>query len=184
MKLVIGLGNPEAKYQWTRHNFGWLVLDNIANKKQLTWKKHKVSLSEVAEFSLGAEKIILAKPLTFMNNSGLAVQALKHFYKITPKNIIVIYDDLDLPFGKIRISANRSGGGHNGVNSIIEHLKSKEFIRIRLGLAPQQGKAEDFVLQNFSVEQKKKIPEIADTAALALETIIAESPDIAANKYN
>ncbi len=184
MRLVVGLGNPGSTYQWTRHNFGYLALDNIAKKNKLVWKKHKSSNSTIAEFKIGSEKIILAKPLTFMNNSGIAVQALKNFYKILSKNIIVLYDDLDLPFGKLRISANRSGGGHNGVNSLIEQIKSKEFARIRLGLGPQQGKAEDFVLKNFSPAEKKKLAEITDTVALALETIIIEGIDKAANKYN
>lgn len=184
MKLIIGLGNPGESYHWNRHNFGFQILDNLVKKNNLSWKKDKNSNSEIAEFKIGTHKTLLAKPMTFMNASGITVQALKHFYKIPTKNIIVIYDDLDLIFGKIRISVNRSGGGHNGINSIIEQIKSKEFARIRLGLGPQQGKAEDFVLKNFSPTEKKKIPEIADTAALALETMIIDGVDKAANKYN
>jgi len=184
MKLIIGLGNPESNYQWHRHNFGYLALDNIASKNNLTWQQHKISNSLVVEFQLGKEKILLAKPLTFMNNSGLAVQALKHFYKIPDKNIIVIHDDLDLDFGKLRISYNRSAGGHNGLISIIEQIKSKDFTRIRLGIGPQKGKAEDFVLKDFSKEEKKQLPEITDTVYLALETILNDGTDKAANKYN
>lgn len=184
MILIIGLGNPENQYKWTRHNFGYLALDTMTDKYNLTWKKHRVSHSDICEVQIDSQKILLAKPLTFMNNSGLAVQALKNYYKLPTKNIIVIYDDIDLPFGKLRVSHGRSAGGHKGINSIIEHLKSKEFTRIRLGIGPQVGKAEDFVLQNFSKEQKKKLPEINDTVSLALETIILEDADKAANKYN
>jgi len=184
MKLIIGLGNPEEKYHWTRHNFGWLALDNLARKYELKWRKHKISKADFAELQLDKEKIILAKPLTFMNNSGLAVIALKQFYKISVKDIIVVYDELALDFGQIRISQNRSAGGHNGVQSIIQNIKSKEFTRLRLGIGPQMGVAEKFVLHRFSSEEKKKLLEIMDTAYLALETIIKEGVDKAANKYN
>jgi PTH1 family peptidyl-tRNA hydrolase len=184
MKLIIGLGNPEKEHQWTRHNFGWLALDNLAEKHELKWRKHKISQANITELHLGREKIILAKPLTFMNNSGLAVVALKQFYKIRSKDVIVVYDELALDFGKIRISQNRSAGGHNGVESIIQNIKSKEFVRIRLGIGPQLGKAEKFVLQKFSREEKKKLPEIIDTTYLAIETVLKEGVDKAANQYN
>ncbi|MBT7553509.1 aminoacyl-tRNA hydrolase [bacterium] len=184
MKLIIGLGNPDKEYQWTRHNFGWLALDNLATKYELKWHKHKISQADVAEFRLNKEKIVLAKPLTFMNNSGLAVAALKQFYKVSVKDVVVVYDELALDFGQIRISQNRSAGGHNGVESIIQNIKSKEFARVRLGIGPQLGVAEKFVLHKFSSEEKKKLPEIIDTAYLALETILKEGVDKAANQYN
>ena len=119
-----------------------------------------------------------------MNNSGKAVKALKQYYKTPVNRIIVIYDDIDLLYGKIRISKNRSAGGHKGIDSIIEHLKSKDFKRIRLGIGPQKGKAEDFVLKKFSSTEKKKLNEIIDTSNLILENILARSFDQAANKYN
>lgn len=184
MKLIIGLGNPESKYQWTRHNFGWLALESLAQKNNLHWRKHKISQAETSEFSINKHKIILAKPLTFMNNSGLAVMALKQFYKTPIKDIIIIYDDLALDFGKLRISHSRSAGGHNGLDSIIQHLKSKDFTRLRMGIGPQQGVAEKFVLHRFSTEEKKRLPEIIDTSHLALEEIILKGFIEAANKYN
>jgi peptidyl-tRNA hydrolase, PTH1 family len=184
MKLIIGLGNPESKHQWTRHNFGWLALDSLAQKNHLQWHKHKISQAETTEVLINKQKVILAKPLTFMNNSGLAVVALKQFYKTPIKDLIIIYDDLALDFGKLRISHSRSAGGHNGLDSIIQHLKSKDFTRLRLGIGPQLGVAEKYVLHRFSAEEKKRLPEIIDTSHLALEEIIIKGHVEAANKYN
>lgn len=184
MKLIVGLGNPDKEYQNTRHNLGWLVLDALAEKKQLKWTRHQSGHSLTTDFSLGKEKIILAKPLTYMNNSGQAVSSLQKFFKISTNDLLVIYDDIDLPFGKIRISNNRSAGGHNGVESIINQIKSKDFKRIRLGIGPQTGPAEDFVLKKFNSSEKIKLSEIIDTSHLILETILEKSFDWAANKYN
>jgi peptidyl-tRNA hydrolase, PTH1 family len=184
MKLIIGLGNPDKEYEFTRHNFGWLVLDSLVTKKELNWTKHKQSNSLLTTWQGKKEKIVLAKPLTYMNNSGQAIKALKQFYKIPTNKIIVIYDDIDLPYGKIRISKNRGAGGHNGVDSTIQNLKSKDFKRIRLGIGPQLGKAEDYVLKKFSSTEKKNLNEILDTSHLILENILDVGFDKAANKYN
>lgn len=184
MKLIIGLGNPDKEYEFTRHNFGYLVLDSLASKKELNWTKHKASNSLLTNFQGKKEKVIIAKPLTYMNNSGQAVKALKQFYKTPVNKIIVIYDDIDLPYGKVRVSKNRSAGGHKGLESIIEHLGSKDFKRIRLGIGPQIGKAEDFVLKTFSSDEKKKLNELLDTSHLVLEEILDKGFDTAANKYN
>lgn len=184
MKLIIGLGNPGKEYQFTRHNFGFLSLDSLAEKHKLSWQKHKKDPIEICQFDLSDEKIILAKPLTMMNNSGLAVSILKKFYKIKTESIIVIHDELALDFGKIKISYNRSAGGHNGLDSIIQHLKSKEFTRLRLGIGPQKGASENFVLEKFSSAQKKQLAEIIDTSHLALESIIQDGQELASNKYN
>ena len=184
MRIIIGLGNPDKEYFYTRHNFGWLALDSLAEKRNLSWNKHKNSNSLLTEFSHGREKIILAKPLTYMNNSGLAVRALKKFFKLPNNKLIIIYDDLDLPFGKIRLSKNKNSGGHKGLDSIIGQLKSKDFKRIRLGIGSPQGPVEDFVLQKFSKEEKNKLNEIIDTSHLIIEYILENSFDLAANKYN
>ncbi len=184
MKLIVGLGNPGKEYQQTRHSFGFLALDALLAKKQLKWSEDKDSQALTASFQDGAEKIILCQPQTFMNNSGEAVQKLKKFYKLKNEDIVVIYDDLDLPFGLFKISANRSSGGHNGIESIIKHLKSQDFIRIRLGIGPQNSSAEDFVLQKFNSTEKKKLPEIIDSCHLALEIILKDDWQEAANKYN
>ena len=126
MKLIIGLGNPKKKYKYTRHNFGFLSLNSLSKKNNLTWKKHKISNSLITDFKYNKEKIILAKPQTFMNNSGSAVKLLKQYYKLPTNKIIVIYDDLDLPFNKLRISKSKSAGGHKGVDSIIKYLNKNK----------------------------------------------------------
>jgi PTH1 family peptidyl-tRNA hydrolase len=184
MKLIIGLGNPDKEYECTRHNFGYLVLDSLATKKSLAWTKHKASNSLLTSWQGKKEKIVLAKPLTYMNNSGKAVRALKQFYKTPTNRIFAIYDDIDLPYGKIRISKNRSAGGHKGIDSIINYLKSKDFKRIRLGIGPQIGKAEEFVLKKFSNDEKKQLNEILDTSHLILEEMLEKGFDETANKYN
>lgn len=184
MKLIIGLGNPDKEYAMTRHNFGWIAIDGFATKKELNLTKHKASNSLIADFKTKRERIVLAKPLTYMNESGKAVKALKRFYKLPTNKIIIVHDDIDLPYGKIRLSKKRGTGGHQGIESIVKHLKSKDFKRIRLGIGPQKGKSEDFVLKKFSSEEKKKLPEIIDTTHLILEHIFSEGFDQAANKYN
>ncbi|PWB38463.1 MAG: aminoacyl-tRNA hydrolase [Parcubacteria group bacterium] len=184
MRLIIGLGNPGEKYAGTRHNFGQMVVDFLASKKQISWHKDKALQAQTADFRNGTEKIILAKTETFMNESGQAVQLLKKYYKLPNNKIIVIYDDIDLPLGKIRLSKGRGAGGHKGVESIIAYLHSKDFKRLRLGIAPQLGPAEDFVLKKFGAEEKNKVPEIIDTCHLVIEYILKNNFDLAANKYN
>ncbi|MFA5126709.1 MAG: aminoacyl-tRNA hydrolase [Patescibacteria group bacterium] len=184
MKLIIGLGNPDKEYQFTRHNFGWLAVDKLASKLNLVWDKSPDKKSLVTDFSHGREKILIGKTLTYMNNSGEAALSLAQYYKIDVGNLIVIHDDLDLPFGAIRLAQNRSSGGHQGLESIIKYFKSQDFIRVRLGIGPQIGKAEDFVLAKFSEEEKKKLPEVIDTSHLILEILLTQGFADAANKYN
>ena len=184
MRLIIGLGNPDKEYENTRHNFGQLVLNSLVEKKNLNWKKLKNTNSLITEFKHGREKIILAKPLMYMNESGITVKKLKKYYKLPNNKIIIIYDDIDLPFGKTRLSKNRSSGGHKGIESIIHELKTKDFKRIRLGIGPQKGKSEQFVLKIFSKEEKQLLPEIIDSVHLIIESILEKNFDKAVNKYN
>ncbi len=184
MILIIGLGNPGKKYEYTRHNFGFISLNSLAKKNNITWKKHTTSNSLITYFKLKKEKIILAKPQNFINNSGISVKSLKQYYKIPTNKIIIIYDDIDITFNKLKISKSKSSGGHNGIYSIIQNLKSKEFIRIRLGIGPKKGKLESFVLKEFNKKEKNIIQEIIDTSHLALEEILNNNYDSAANKYN
>ena len=155
MYLIIGLGNPGSEYKNTRHNLGWLVLDALAK----TWKpskKFKAELAELAELAglTDKAKVILAKPRTFMNDSGASVRLLSQFYKITPDHLLVVHDDLDLPLGTLKISTNSGAAGHHGVESIIEALGTKNFTRLRLGIGPRPAKipGDKFVLQRFSKE--------------------------------
>jgi PTH1 family peptidyl-tRNA hydrolase len=170
MKLIIGLGNPGAEYDGTRHNVGFAVIDKIAREKNLTPKKSAKLMSEIFEFKKGKEKIILAKPQTFMNESGKAVRALLDFYKISTTQLIVVHDDKDFLIGEACSQTNRGDAGHNGVKSIMEHVGTKDFTRIRVGTAPVEKKitnTSDFVLEKFTKEEKKiinlKIKEVAKT---------------------
>lgn len=155
MKLLICLGNFGSKYELTRHNMGFIFADNFANKHGADFKMETKMRSEIAQCFINGEKIMIAKPQTYMNLSGEALSLIKNFYKIETKNILVIYDDIALPLGKMRFRDKGSDGGHNGIKSIIHHIGSTTFDRLKLGIGPQPEylKSEAFVLQNFNSEQ-------------------------------
>lgn len=172
MKIIVGLGNPGEKYQKTRHNAGFMFLDFLA-RAEASWKMEKKFNALVLEKG----DLTLIKPLTFMNNSGLSVRAFMDYYKLLPKtmglfakkdldlseSLIVVHDDLDIEFGKIKTSINSSSAGHNGVQSIINHLKTKNFKRLRIGINNEfknNVPGDKFVLQNFSGEELEKIKDI------------------------
>jgi len=171
MKLIVGLGNPGKKYNKTRHNVGFMILDNLFNnvaeaKGLNSWELSKKFNAEIVGFTENNEKIILAKPMTFMNLSGQAVQLLAHYYKIPPKDIIVIHDDKDLPLGEIKIQINRGHAGHNGVKSIINSIGTENFYRVRVGIASQNEKkmqnTPKFVLGKFGILEKSKLSKVID----------------------
>ena len=164
MKLIIGLGNPGEKYKNTRHNTGFIALDTLAKKLNLYFSFAKKFNSEIAQTNLKGEKTLLAKPQTFMNNTGQAVQALVSFYKIDPKkDLTIIYDDIDLPIGEIR-NSGLSSAGHNGMQSIIQSLNTNEINRFRIGILnlpkEQIQNTANYVLGNFSKEEQEKIKEV------------------------
>ncbi|MCK5080732.1 MAG: aminoacyl-tRNA hydrolase [Candidatus Moranbacteria bacterium] len=161
-KLIIGLGNPGEKYAKTRHNIGFMILDLLAEEYSANFKFDKNSNSEVSEIIDKGEKILLCKPQTFMNNSGQAVQALTSYYKVEPQAIKIIHDEIDLPFADIRLSENSSSAGHKGVQSIIDHLGTQEFKRLRFGIQREDNDSatEMFVLKNFSKEELDGIEKI------------------------
>jgi len=157
--LIIGLGNPGEKYNHTRHNIGFMALDNLAKELDLNWKEEKKFKSQIAK----SPNIILAKPQTFMNLSGEAVQKIIAFFNIKPEDILIIHDDLDIEFGKYKTSKNSRAAGHNGVQDIINKLNTKNFIRIRVGIKPQldnQVPIEKYVLQKFSKEEFSTVNQI------------------------
>ncbi|MFA7245319.1 MAG: aminoacyl-tRNA hydrolase [Candidatus Magasanikbacteria bacterium] len=165
MKLIVGLGNPGKKYEKTRHNVGFMVLDEL-HKNLLSfgitpWELSKKFNALVCGCSLKGDKIILAKPLTFMNSSGEAVQNIGHFYKLNQKDILVVHDDKDILLGEIKIQENRGPAGHNGIKSIIEHIGTQDFSRVRIGIASDnKNKMKDipkFVLNKFGFLEKKKL---------------------------
>lgn len=190
MKLIIGLGNPGEKYENTRHNVGFLTVDGFQSTVDgfENWKINKKFNAEIAEGKIGGEKIILMKPQTFMNNSGQAVAAAAHFYKIKPADILVIHDDIDLPLGKIRIKKDGSSGGHRGVESIIVSLGSENFIKLKIGVAPETRPknfdAANFVLKKFSKAESKKLVEVIKKATDAADMILTDGVQNAMNKFN
>ena len=182
MKIIIGLGNPGKKYEKTRHNAGFIVVDGIVKNEelkmnQLNWKESKKTQALVCKTKINGEEIEFLKPTTFMNNSGVAVAyAIKNHFKLKPENIIVVHDDKDLSLGEIRIQTNRGSAGHNGVKSIIEHLGTQNFTRARIGVAPtggqNMGDTAEFVLKKFTKEEQEMMNEIVEKAVKKIVTLI------------
>jgi len=196
--MVVGLGNPGEKYENTRHNIGFLFLDFL---KDLSWKKSNISNSYVAKLNIYSTLVSFVKPLTYMNDSGLAVSSEKKMLNISENDIIVVYDDIDLPFGKIRISKNRGSGGHNGVRSIESHLHTNDFVRIRVGIAKkdEEGNAikpkpsifssrakavSNYVLNSFSKSEQQELADIFIKIENILHDICKNGLVSAMNKYN
>ena len=182
--LVVGLGNPGGKYKATRHNIGFMAVDELARVQgvALTKVQHKAL---TAEYRLGEARVILAKPQTFMNLSGESVAPLSRFYKIPPERVLVIYDELDLPLGTVRLREKGSAGGHNGMKSIIGQL-GQEFPRMRLGIGrpPGQMPAHAYVLQEFGSKELELVREVLDTAVRATETFLREGILLAMSRHN
>ncbi|MBB6447471.1 aminoacyl-tRNA hydrolase [Bacillus benzoevorans] len=166
MKLIVGLGNPGKQYEQTRHNIGFMVIERIAEKLNIQLDQAKFKGLFGTGFFEG-EKVLLLKPLTYMNLSGESIRAIMDFYQIDPEDILVIYDDLDLPAGKIRLRQRGSAGGHNGIKSTISHLGTQEFNRIRVGInRPTNGMAiTDYVLGRFAREEQDPIQEAVERSA-------------------
>ncbi len=182
--VIVGLGNPGKKYATTRHNVGFLALDTIAMASdiQITKIKHKAL---IGEGRIGGKKVVLAKPQTYMNKSGESVQELVSFYKIPIENLVVIFDDIDLDPGRLRIRKKGSGGSHNGMRSIIRLVGDDGFPRIRIGVGrPEQQDLASFVLSQFGDEEKRDVADTIEKASLAAKTIVSEGLDIAMNMYN
>ena len=173
-RLIVGLGNPGREYAGNRHNVGFQCLDRLAAAWGLSFsrRKHK---SLLAEGQLAGRRVILAKPQTFMNLSGQAVERLVRFYQLPPENILVIYDDLDLPMGKIRLRPKGGSGGHRGMKSIIEHLGTDNFPRLRVGIGrPTHGDPVDYVLSDFTSDQRIAMEEVYGRVVSAVELWLVE----------
>ena len=187
MKLIICLGNFGGKYELTRHNMGFMFADNFAKKHDADFKLEPRLRSEIAQFFLNGDKIFIVKPQTYMNLSGEALSLVRNFYKIEPENILIVYDDISLPLGKIRFREKGSDGGHNGIKSIAMHIGSDTFDRLKLGIGPQPDflKSEVFVLQNFSDEQLKLISDSMPKFIEAVEFYL-KTPDfkLCQSKFN
>ncbi len=186
MKMFAGLGNPGAEYAATRHNVGFMLADALAARWDATsWRTKQDAL--VAEARLGTEKILLVKPLTYMNESGRAVGPLLSWYKLDPSDLIVAHDDMDLPVGTIRLRKKGSAGGHNGMKSILYHVQDENFPRVRIGVGhPVHGREQVIrhVLSPFSGEDAQKIRKVIEYLLPAVECIVTEGIEMAMNKYN
>lgn len=185
MKIIVGLGNPGNEYAKTRHNVGFMLVDALSEHLNITLWKDKFN-AKIAEGRIGAEKILLVKPQTYMNNSGEAVGPLMRWYKLEPKNIIAAHDDMDIPAGTIRIRKKGSSGGHNGIKSLITYIGDENFARIRLGIGrPLPGwSVINHVLAPFPEQDKIKVDKAIKYLIPAIECIISDGLDIAMNKYN
>lgn len=181
MKLIAGLGNIGDKYCFTRHNAGFMVLDKLALDNNFSFREE----NKLKCFLAKSGDIIYIKPTTFMNLSGEAVRAVMDYYKINVKDILIVYDDIALDLGRIRFRANGSDGGHNGIKSIIKHVGTKEFDRLKIGIGPQPNiPSENFVLQNFPKEQLEELKEILKRANEAIEFYLKNDIQKAQNKFN
>ncbi len=183
--LIVGLGNPGSKYAHTRHNVGFDTIDKFKYNLYVSDEKNKLS-SEFSACEIEDNKIYIIKPLTYMNNSGFAVRRAMNFYRIKPENVIIVYDDVDIPAGKIRIRKKGSAGSHNGMKSIISNIRTYDFPRIRIGIGkPEPGTSMvDYVLGKPKGDEKYQIDKAIDTAADALESIITGGIEKAMQEYN
>jgi PTH1 family peptidyl-tRNA hydrolase len=187
MRLIVGLGNPGTEYEWTRHNLGFLLIDNLAQENGIQVKTRECQ-ALVGKGQLEGCEVKLVKPQTYMNLSGETVRclAVKHHLESPGENLIVISDDLALPFGTIRIRARGSAGGHNGLKSITESLGTDEFIRLRIGIQPEYpiSDAKRFVLSPFPVAQRPEVQEVLERSAVALRTIVKDGVLRAMSQFN
>ncbi|NLD73342.1 MAG: aminoacyl-tRNA hydrolase [Chloroflexi bacterium] len=184
--LIVGLGNPERRYAANRHNIGFQCVDVLAERHDIAVTRKRFN-ALLGEGRIGGERVALLKPQTFMNDSGRAVAPARRWYKASPERILVIYDDLDLPLGKLRIRQGGSSGGHHGINSIIESLGSADFVRLRVGIGrPPRGRGDpvDYVLNDFGPDQVPVIEETRERVAEAVGVILAQGVTQAMNDYN
>jgi PTH1 family peptidyl-tRNA hydrolase len=184
-RLIVGLGNPGEAYRLTRHNIGFMVVDRLAHRYRILLNKRRFG----AVFGLGrvdGQCVIVAKPMTFMNMSGAAVQNLAHFFKLNTQDLLVVHDDIDLVFGKIKIKQKGGGGGHNGLKSLIEAFGSGVFARVRVGIGRPEGKQEvkTYVLSKFDSRQVTVLDEVISTAQDAVETIVVRGLTEGMNRFS
>jgi PTH1 family peptidyl-tRNA hydrolase len=183
--LVVGLGNPGLPYSGNRHNVGFMVLDLLAERMHARFKRHK-SGGEVVEGRLSDQRTVLAKPRTYMNDSGHHVASLVDFFKVPLERLVVVHDELDLPFGGLRIKLGGGDNGHNGLRSVRRSLGSGEFLRVRIGIGRPPGRMDPatFVLRDFSAAERKELPFEVDRAADAVEHLVTEGLERTQNKFN
>ncbi len=188
--LVVGLGNPGVEYAHHRHNVGFMVADLIAKRLGARFGRHRTAVAQVAEarMAVGADapRVVLAKPMTYMNLSGGPAAALRRFYKVPLEQIIAIHDELDIPYGQLRLKIGGGEGGHNGLRSLSGSLGSRDYLRVRFGIGRPPGRQDpaDYVLSDFSAAERKELGFLVDRAADATEAIIERGLDWSQNAYH
>jgi peptidyl-tRNA hydrolase, PTH1 family len=184
-QLVVGLGNPGPRHGGNRHNAGFFVVDLLAQRIGARFKSHK-GVADVATGQLAGVPVALAKPRTFMNESGRPVAAIARFYKVPLEQLTMVHDELDLPFGSLRLKRNGGDGGHNGLRSATAALGGKDYTRVRFGIGRPPGRQDpaDFVLRDFTVAERKDVPYLVDRAADAVEALLRDGLEAAQNVYN
>ncbi|MEN3611984.1 aminoacyl-tRNA hydrolase [Plantactinospora sp. ZYX-F-223] len=186
--LLVGLGNPGKEYARHRHNVGFMVADLLAERIGAKFGRHRRAVAEVAEGRLGfgGPKLVLAKPMTYMNLSGGPVAALAQFYKVPVDQVVAVHDELDIPYGQIRLKQGGGEGGHNGVRSMSKSLGTKDYLRVRFGIGRPPGRQDpaDFVLSDFSPVERKELEFLVDRAADAAEAIVTRGLEWAQNSYH
>lgn len=184
IKLIVGLGNPGQRYAHSRHNVGFMIVERFAHAHDLRFARKRFN-AEIAEGEIGGTRVMIVKPQTYMNLSGEAIGKLFKFYKIEPHDLIVVYDDLDLPLGKTRMRAKGSAGGHHGMESIISHIGTSDFPRLRVGIGRPNPDADiDHVLGNFESDERKLMDETFANASDAIGVWLADGINAAMNRYN
>lgn len=184
-KVIAGLGNPGARYARSRHNVGFQCVDALAGAHGLAFSMEPRLHAQIAQGSIAGVPVLLVKPMTYMNLSGKAVQAVLHYYRRTPADLLVVYDDLDLPVGRVRMRPAGGSGGHKGMQSIIQALGTEEFARLRIGIGrPTAGDPADYVLQDFTLDEAVEIARVVDRAVEAIRLWLQGNLDAAMNLVN
>ncbi|OUC12428.1 MAG: aminoacyl-tRNA hydrolase [Alkalinema sp. CACIAM 70d] len=183
-QLIVGLGNPGAKYENTRHNIGFTVLDELARSWQISLTEQKKFQGCFGEGMIAGRKVRLLKPSTYMNNSGQAIRSVVDWYKLDPEAVLVVYDDMDLPVGKLRMRLSGSAGGQNGMKSAIAHLGTQKFPRLRVGIGSKSQDAVSHVLGSFAPGEKPIMQEVVRLSSAAIEVSLREGVEKAMNLYN
>jgi len=183
LSLVVGLGNPGSRFEGTRHNIGFMVVERLAERHGLRFKgsKHR---ADIARGPVAGVSTMLAMPLTYMNESGSAVSRLAAYYRVPLERLLVVYDEIDLPYGTIRLRPSGSSAGNRGIGSIIQALGSEEFARLRLGVGRPRSEAVSHVLGRFSPEEARVLPRLLDVACDTVETVLVEGVEAAMNRFN
>ena len=184
--LIVGLGNAGTEYKAHRHNVGFLIVDALARAHGLAFSRHKRMRARVAEGQINGEPVVLAKPQTYMNLSGRAVGRLGRAHNVSPERILIVYDDLDLPLGRLRLRPQGGSGGHRGMRSIIDSLGTQDFPRLRVGIDRPPGRVDpaDYVLQPFDADQRELLPTIAKVSVAAIECWLATDITTAMDRFN